>query len=403
MKAAAVLGRPGPSATREREGVVAVLQDPGTLDRVRSIFHELQIDDELRLEPTLDAALRRIREGAAPRVLIVDLSESAAPIAVLSAARAVGGGELKILALGTVNDVGLYRDLIAAGASDYLVKPVSREALASGVEPYEGGATGSPGAGLGQVIAFIGSRGGVGTTTTAVACAWLLADRYKAATVLLDLDLSFGSVALTLDVEPGSGLCEALEQPTRIDALFVERAAVKITENLRVLAAEAPVGEPPRIDAGAIDVLLYELRRKFAWVLIDLPRSVTPVQRVVLGAANRLVLICERSLNGLRDTIRLQALMREQAPQCRVLLIDSGASADRAAVAKAEFERASGASFDAALSHDAKSAAAATNAGQPLPLVSARTPLVRDIERLVASLGAAEAPQRRKLFGFPLG
>ena len=95
--------------------------------------------------------------------------------------RARSAGEaLKIVALGTVNDVGLFRDLLAAGASDYLVKPVSREALAAALE--RDGGRGAAAAWLGQVIAFIGSRGGVGTTTAAVACAWLLAEQQQAPT-----------------------------------------------------------------------------------------------------------------------------------------------------------------------------------------------------------------------------
>jgi pilus assembly protein CpaE len=388
-------------AKGDREGIVAVLQDQPTLDRVQGLIRELQLDDELNLEPTLDAALRRIREGGHPRVLILDVSDSTAPIAELSAARAVGGSDLRILALGTVNDVGLFRDLLAAGASDYLVKPVSREALAIGLEKRGSSGTGA-GAGLGQVIAFIGSRGGVGTTSTAVSFAWLLAEQHKENTVLVDLDLHFGTVALNLDADPGSGLCEALEQPSRIDALFVDRATVKVSERLRTLAAEAAVAETLMVDAGAIDVLLYELRRKFAWVVIDLPRWVTPTQRVVLGAASRVVILCERSLAGLRDTIRLQTLMREHAPQTQVLLIDAGASGERATVGKSEFEKAVGRSLDASLSHDAKSAGAATNAGQPLPVAAPRSAVVREIENLIATIAGPGETQKRKIFGFAL-
>ena len=398
--AGAATATPAAAKKPDREGILAVLQDQPTLDRVQGIIRELQLEDELKLDPTLDAALRRIREGAAPRVLILDLSDSVAPIAVLSAARSVGGGDLRILALGTVNDVGLYRDLLSAGASDYLVKPVGREALAIGIEKRGGAATGGPGAGLGQVIAFIGSRGGVGTTTAAVACAWLIADKHKESTVLLDLDLHFGTVALNLDTDPGSGLCEALEQPSRIDALFVDRATVKVSDTLRILAAEAAVADTLTIDAGAIDVLLYELRRKFTWVVIDLPRWLSPTHRVVLGAATRVVILCELSLAGLRDTIRLQTLMREHAPQTHVLLIGSGASGERATVGRSEFEKAVGRPLDAVLSHDPKSAGAATNAGQPLPVAAARSPLVREIEQLIAALGATGETPRRKMFGF---
>src|ERR1044071_3213769 len=101
----AVSAVPASAKTPDREGVVAVLPDQQTLDRILGIFRDLQIGDELHIEATPDAALRRMREGAMPRVLLIDLSGSPAPIAVLSAARIVGGDELKIVALGAVNDV----------------------------------------------------------------------------------------------------------------------------------------------------------------------------------------------------------------------------------------------------------------------------------------------------------
>jgi pilus assembly protein CpaE len=378
----------------ERVGVVAIVHDQATLDRIQGVIRELQLDDELGFEATLDAALRRIHEGSNPRVLVIDLSESPAPISELSAARAVGGPDLKILALGTVNDVGLYRDMIAAGATDYLVKPPGREQLTAVFEKNTGGGSGA--GGLGQVIAFLGSRGGVGTTTAAVSCAWVLAEDRKERTALVDLDLHFGTVALKLDSDPGNGLCEALEQPSRIDSLFIERAMIKVSENLRILAAEAAVAEPQVVDTGAIDVLLYELRRKFAWVIVDLPRFITPIHRVVLSTASRAILLCERSLAGLRDTIRIQALLREQAPQTRLILVESGAHGDRATVGKGEFEKATGKPFDGSLSYDPKGASAAANAGQPMPMAAPRSAYSREIHQLLDNFaGAAEAKKRR--------
>lgn len=379
----------------DREGIVTILQDQATLDRIQGITRELQLDDELSIEPTLDAALGRIREGVQPRILIIDLSESTAPIAEISAGRAVGGPDLKILALGTVNDVTLFRDLLAAGANDYLVKPPSREALAAALEKRST-ANGGGAGGLGQVIAFFGSRGGVGTTTTAVGCAWLFAEQHKERTALIDLDLHYGTVALYLDTDPGSGLCEALEQPSRIDSLFVERAMVKASDTLRVLAAEASIAEALMVDAGAIDVLLYELRRKFAWVVVDMPRMVTPTQRVVLSAASRVIIVCERTLSGLRDTIRLQTLIREHAPQTRLMLVESGATGDRAMVSKGEFEKAVGKSLDASISFDPKAAGAASSSGQPLPAAAPRSTVTKELQQLVSTMaGPVEAPKRR--------
>src|SRR5216684_6562947 len=209
----------------DREGILAVLHEQATVDRIQGVIRELQLDDELIVVDSLDAALRRIRSGLSPRILLIDLGESTAPIAEVSAARAVGGPDLNLVVLGTVNDVALFRDLLSAGASDYLVKPPTREALA-GVLERQSAAAGTTPDGLGQVIVFMGSRGGIGATTSAVSCAWLLAAEHRERIALVDLDLSFGTVALKLDLDPGSGLCEALEQPSRIDSLFIERAMI---------------------------------------------------------------------------------------------------------------------------------------------------------------------------------
>ena len=382
----------------EREGILAVMQQQPLLDRVQEIVREMQLEDELVVTDTLDAALRRIRSGQVPRVLLLDLADAAAPIAEVSSARTVGGAELKLVAVGNVNDVSLFRDLLAAGCNDYLVKPATREALAAVLE--KGSATALAGdGGLGQVIVFVGSRGGVGTTTTAVSCAWLLAEERGQRVALVDLDLHFGTIALKLDTDPGGGLCEALEQPSRIDSLFIERAMVKVTDNLRVLAAEASATQHLIVDAGAVDMLLYELRRKFARIVVDLPRGATPVQRVVLAAASHVVVLCERSLAGLRDTIRLQTMMREQSPQVHVWLVEAGATGGRALIGKSEFQKGIGHALNAGISFDPKSAGAAVNSGQPLPVAVPRAPIVREFRQL-AELVAGPAPagvKRRRL------
>ncbi len=394
----AVKSSPAAAAAKpSREGILAVTHDQPTLERLDGVIRELQLDDELSISDTADLALRRIRSGLTPRILLLDIADLPAPIVEIAAARAVGGADLALIGLGAVNDVALYRELLAAGANDYLVKPPTRDALAAILQKPVEGQTAKGEGGLGQLIAFVGNRGGVGATTAAVGCAWLLAEDHAERTALLDLDLHFGTVALKLDTEPGSGLFEALEQPSRIDSLFIERAMVKITDNLRVLATEASVAQHLSIDAGAIDMLLYELRRKFARVVVDLPRGATPVQRVVLGAASHVVMICERSLAGLRDAIRLQALMREQAPQVRLWLVEAGANGSRALIGASEFQKGIGRAFDMTISFDPKSAGAAINTGQPLPVAAPRSPVVRELRRLAERVAgrAAHAPKRR--------
>ena len=167
-----------------------------------------------------------------------------------------------------------------------------------------------------------------------------------------------------------------------------------------MLAAEASATQHLIVDAGAIDVLLYELRRKFSKIVIDLPRGATPLQRVVLAAATHVVVVCERSLAGLRDTIRLQTLMREQAPQVRLWLVESGATAGRALLGKSDFEKGIAKSLDFAIAYDPKSAGVAANSGQPLPVAVPRSPIVREFRQLAEVLAgpAAAATTKRRLF-----
>lgn len=385
----------------ERTGILAALRDQSMLERLQGVIRDLQLDDEFVVTETLDSALRRIRSGSMPRILLVDLTDSTGPIAEISAARAVAGGDLKLVALGRINDVALFRDLRSAGADDYLVEPSTREALTAVLEKRSRAAGITPD-GLGQVIVFVGSRGGVGATTSAVSCAWLLAEEHGQRIALVDLDPHFGTVALKLDLDPGNGLSEALEQPSRIDSLFIERATVKVTDTLRVLAAETSASQHLTIDAGAIDSLLHELRRKFVRVVIDLPRGAGAMHRVVLTAASHVMVFCDRSLAGLRDTIRLQTLVREQAPQARLWLVEAGATGERALIAKSEFEKGVGNAFDASLPHDPKAAGAAANSGQPLPLAAPRSPIVRELRQLAELVaGPPQAAPKRRMFALP--
>jgi Flp pilus assembly CpaE family ATPase len=126
------------------------------------------------------------------------------------------------------------------------------------------------------------------------------------------------------------------------------------------------------------------------------------MQRVVLAAASHVVVFCERSLAGLRDTIRLQTLVREQAPQARLWLVEAGASGERALIGKSEFEKGIGKSLDSGLSYEPKAAGAAANSGQPLPAAAPRSSVVRELRQLTALLvGPAQAAGKRRAFALP--
>ena len=171
-------------------------------------------------------AMEYLSEAPMPEVLIVDVSDTGKPLSTMLTITAAFAENTKVIAIGSVNDIALYRELIDGGVSDYLVKPVSEKALIEAIvrertpaQPTEPAAEKS----TANLIAVIGTRGGIGASTIAANCAWIAAQEHKHQTTLLDLDLQFGTVALALDIEPTRGLREALENPTRIDSLFLEQ------------------------------------------------------------------------------------------------------------------------------------------------------------------------------------
>jgi pilus assembly protein CpaE len=158
----------------------------------------------------------------------------------------------------------------------------------------------------------IGVRGGVGASTLATSLAWLMGEKASRSTALLDLDVHFGTGALSLDLEPGRGLTDAIENPGRIDGLFIERAMVRANDRLCVLSAEAPINQPMLTDGSAYFQLQEEMRHAFEGTVIDFPRSMLVQFPHLLNDVHVVVLTVELTLAATRDTIRILSVAEGQ-------------------------------------------------------------------------------------------
>src|SRR5262249_46081449 len=151
----------------------------------------------------------------------------------------------------------------------------------------------------------VGARGGVGTTTMAISTAWLLVNEFKLRTALVDLDLHFGNLALSLDLEPGRGLREALENPERTDSLLLASAMVTEGDKLPILATEESLEERLMFDGTAVAPLLSALSQDYDCLIVDLPRSLDSIGRQVIALADSTIVVTDLSLSALRDSVRL--------------------------------------------------------------------------------------------------
>jgi len=315
-----------PAGVGSRDPFAAYVCDDTTVDTIRPIANDLGWSIDKVHKGGLRNAIQSLSVSASPMILFVDLAESGDPLNDINALAEVCEPGTVVIAAGQVNDVRLYRDLVASGIQDYLLKPLHPDMLREAFGHAQSMLNAPK---LADVMvdrphaatAVIGARGGVGASTIAAAIAWLVAEREKRSTALLDLDIHFGTGALALDLEPGRGLTDAIENPSRIDGLFIERAMVKATDNLSVLSAEAPINTPLMTDGAAFYQLQEEMRSAFECTIVDLPRGMLVQYPHLMADVQSTVVVTELTLAAARDTIRLLSWLKTHAPGTNVTVV----------------------------------------------------------------------------------
>ncbi|RIA37588.1 pilus assembly protein CpaE [Hephaestia caeni] len=391
-----------PARAGNREPFVAFVCDETTAEAIRPIAAEVGWSVEKINKGGLRNAVQSLSVSASPQVLFVDLSESGDPLNDINALAEVCEPGTVVIAAGQVNDVRLYRDLVASGIQDYLLKPLNpdmlREAFAHAQAMLN-----APKAVEASVerphcaTAVIGARGGVGASTIATSLAWLLSERGKRATALLDLDVHFGTGALALDLEPGRGLTDAIENPSRIDGLFIERAMVKASEKLAVLSAEAPMSSPVITDGSAFYQLQEEMRTAFECTVVDLPRAMLVQHPHLTSEVQIAVLVTELTLAAARDTIRILSWFKSNAAHVQIVVVANRVAAGSVLeISRKDFEGSIERAIDYVIPFDQKIAAQSAKLGKPLAEAGKGSktiaPIVTLAERLMsASEGVDDA------------
>ena len=296
-----------------RPSFLAFVGDAETDKLLRECVTQLALGQGTIMRGGIAKAVEYLGQHRSPHILIVDISGIDLPVSRINELAEVCEPGVAVVAIGNRNEIGLYRDLLQAGVADYVVKPLNTQlmakALASG-RAHTGDA--SPiHKKLGTMVAFVGTRGGVGTTTLAVNMAWYLANRQSRRVALVDLDLQNGDCALALDIKPNSGLREALGNPLRIDNTLLERVMTPVGERLFVLSSEEPLTEDLHFTAVAVETLVSALREQFHYVIVDVPRIPAAPYRRALEMADFRVMVADQTLRSVRDTVRLRTAIGE--------------------------------------------------------------------------------------------
>ena len=391
-----------------RDAFAAFVCDDAAIDVLRPIAIEMGWPPEKIHKGGLRNAVQTLAVSTSPTILFVDMSESGDPLNDINALAEVCEPGTVVIAAGQVNDVRLYRDLVASGIQDYLLKPFStdqaREAIAHAQLTLAGPRSSDATTDRPHVMAaVIGVRGGIGASTIASSLSWLLGDAEGRSTALLDLDIHFGTGALAFDIEPGRGLTDAIENPSRIDGLFIERAMVKATDKLSVLSAEAPLNQPLLTDGSAFYQLQEELRSAFEATVIDLPRHMLIQHPHLLHDVQSVTVVVELTLAAARDTIRVLSWLKANVPGAQLVLVANRVHpAGVAEISRKEFEDSIERKLDLLIPFDAKLFAQAAKLGKPLAEVGKAgktTTPIHDLARRVAQAMDGAAPAEKQSDG----
>lgn len=395
--------QPAPGDRGRLTGVHAWAKDAETEAVIRRVAaHMLLPGFEVQRGSIADAQ-RRLRNERSPAILIVDVSGVDRVLDAVQALSDVCEPQLQVVVVGEVNDVGLFRRLLAMGVADYLFKPLTADMLESVILRLSGNEAHGGNARLGKLVAVRGGRGGVGASSIAANLASYLSEQASRRVALIDLDIEGGTQALMLGSTPNSGLAEALAVPGRIDDLFIERATISVSPRLDLLASETASGQQTGgvdpaavVSAEATEALLGRLQRIYHYVVMDVALARRLQSATLLAAAQVEIVAMDATITGARDGGR--ALRAADARGARPIAVHSmaGRPGDLSA---ADFAAALGQAPDCAIPFLPQAFGQAINLGRPAwsedgRVAAAVSVLARELSGQSVTVAAAPAWKR---------
>ncbi|RQR64043.1 fimbrial protein [Burkholderia sp. Bp9125] len=361
--------------------LLAVVSDAGSEDVIRRVAQDLSITRAHLQTGTCDDAIRLLQQHErSPRQLVVDVSDSVLPVSDLMRLAEVCDPSVRVVAIGTQNDVGLFRNLLGIGVQDYIVKPLTVELMRRALTATESVVQ----VRTGKTVSFVGARGGVGATTIAVSLARCLAGEKRRRVAYVDLYLHGGGANSMLGLSSNNGLIELLNMEQRPDDALFDRMFVTKGDRLHVLSAELAYGADTPLRDGAIARLVDMLKDRFHYVLFDVGAAAGRLFEDALEASDLVYVVADRSVHAAYEAARLARFARE-LPGERLLsmVLNNPLAPVEGRVAPADFEEAFGGVRLRELPHEPQTLAVAENLGEPLD--GAKRSGFRDEIRLLAN------------------
>ena len=345
----------------------------------------------------VESAVGHYGDKPTPNLILVETRGARATVLKeLSALAEFCDPGTKVIVLGAVNDIPLYRELIRRGISEYLVGPFAPVQIIDTIALLYGDPDQAP---VGRIMAFIGARGGTGSSTVAHNVAWALAEEFEDEAMIIDFDLAFGTTGLNFNQEHGQGLLEAVTAPERLDSMLLERLLIHCSDRLSLFTAPATLERDMELNPEICDAVLDVACGAVPNIIVDLPHLWTPWSRQVLQRADDIVITATPELASLRNAKNLVDLLKAARPNDAParLVINQLGMGKRPEIPLKDFAEAIGIEPALVLPFDPLLFGTAANNGQMLGELKERNKPAQGLAQLAAVLtGRHAAPQKKR-------
>ena len=312
----------------------------------------------------IGAAIAHYVESPTPNLIIVDCNLPGSQLVseLDKLAESCDPGT-KVVVVGRHNDVLLYRELLKRGVSEYLVAPIEPLAMMESISNLYNNPDTDP---VGHVFAFIGAKGGVGSSTICHNVAWTLSEVLKSNVAIADFDLAFGTTGLDFNQDPVQGIAEALAAPERLDDQLLDRLLTKCSEHLSIFAAPVVLDRDYDISPESCDMVIDVVRQNMPFVAVDLPHGWSPWTKRILLQADEVMITAAPDLANLRNAKNIVDLLktaRKNDSKPHLILNMTGVP-KRQEITLKEFEQALDIKAISVIDYDCESFSQASNNGQ---------------------------------------
>jgi pilus assembly protein CpaE len=345
---------------------------------------------------TIAAAASMFASVATPNLIILETSvagdrlfEELGPLAE------VCDPSTKVILIGKHNDIGLYRELMRNGISEYLVQPVGLSDLLASVATIFVDPEAEP---LGRSIAFIGAKGGVGSSTIAHNIAFGISSLFATETILADLDLPFGTANINFDQDPAQGISEAVYSPDRLDEIFLDRLLSKCTDTLSLLASPSMLDRAYDFERDAFQPVVDVLSRSAPVSVLDLPHAWNDWTRMLLSRVDEVVITAVPDLANLRNTKNMFDALKKLRPNDKLphLIINQAGMPKRTEITAADFVDPLGIQPIAIIPFDVQLFGNAANSGRMIAETEPKAPITETFSQIAHVVTGRATVKRQK-------